>query len=308
MRNSREFPKWLNAPETKEKLKGKKVMMYCTGGIRCERATALLSQMERAEDELQTQGIYHVRGGIDRYLKTFPGGGYRKGRNYLFDLRGEQKPEEKPDEVVDQETTNACKDSYCCVCKAHYALYKGKHVCSNKECKVPVIVCDRCRKKAETELKGSLLCQLCERGHDLRALPLPDLVGQKRRLALAQGSDVNGAAKRAAKRDLEPARWVHVGKLPLTITADQVRAALAAGGSTVEWIADRDTGFFYGSAYVEFPTLEDAERAVERAREAPPRLGGRLSRVNFAPARAKDPARAGRVGERPPIPIAPGRA
>ena len=31
MRNSREFPKWLNAPETKEKLKGKKVMMYCTG-------------------------------------------------------------------------------------------------------------------------------------------------------------------------------------------------------------------------------------------------------------------------------------
>ena len=32
MRNSREFPKWLNAPETKEKLKGKKVMMYCTVG------------------------------------------------------------------------------------------------------------------------------------------------------------------------------------------------------------------------------------------------------------------------------------
>jgi predicted sulfurtransferase len=92
MRNSREFPKWLNAPETKEKLKGKKVMMYCTGGIRCERATALLSQMERAEDDLQTNGIYHVRGGIDRYLKTFPEGGYWKGRNYLFDLRGEQKP------------------------------------------------------------------------------------------------------------------------------------------------------------------------------------------------------------------------
>jgi predicted sulfurtransferase len=67
-------------------------MMYCTGGIRCERATALLSQMERAEDDLQTNGIYHVRGGIDRYLKTFPEGGYWKGRNYLFDLRGEQKP------------------------------------------------------------------------------------------------------------------------------------------------------------------------------------------------------------------------
>ena len=37
-------------------------MMYCTGGIRCERASALLSQMERATEELNTQGIYHVRG------------------------------------------------------------------------------------------------------------------------------------------------------------------------------------------------------------------------------------------------------
>ena len=31
MRTSQDFPKWLNAPETKEKLKDKTVMMYCTG-------------------------------------------------------------------------------------------------------------------------------------------------------------------------------------------------------------------------------------------------------------------------------------
>jgi predicted sulfurtransferase len=30
MRNSHEFPKWLNTPETKEKLKGKKVRIYTT--------------------------------------------------------------------------------------------------------------------------------------------------------------------------------------------------------------------------------------------------------------------------------------
>ena len=34
-----------------------------------------------------------MRGGVDRYLKTFPEGGYWKGRNYLFDLRGEQNAE-----------------------------------------------------------------------------------------------------------------------------------------------------------------------------------------------------------------------
>jgi hypothetical protein len=32
MRKSTEFPCWLDKPETKEKLKGKQVLMYCTGG------------------------------------------------------------------------------------------------------------------------------------------------------------------------------------------------------------------------------------------------------------------------------------
>ena len=30
MRNSHEFPKWINAPETREKLQGKKVRIFCT--------------------------------------------------------------------------------------------------------------------------------------------------------------------------------------------------------------------------------------------------------------------------------------
>lgn len=34
MRKSTEFPVWLDDPNTREKLKGKQVLMYCTGGIR----------------------------------------------------------------------------------------------------------------------------------------------------------------------------------------------------------------------------------------------------------------------------------
>ena len=324
MRNSREFPKWLNKPETKEKLKGKKVMMYCTGGIRCERATALLSQMERAEETLETQGIFHVRGGIDRYLKTFPQGGYWKGRNYLFDLRGEQKAEEKDEHIVERET-----GSVCCVCKSPYALYKGKHVCADKECKVPVIVCERCRGRAEGELKHALRCPLCEAGVSLRDLPLPDLVAQKRKLALdgnrertsRSGGSADDRAGKKPRRRLDAARWVHVARLPLAVTASDVRLALAgvergkgapaavskhAGGDTVEWIADKTTGFFYGSCYVEFPSEEDAKTCVARCAEAPPRIGKKSARVNFAPARAKDASRAGHAGDRPPVPIAPG--
>ena len=76
MRNSIEFPKWLNSQETKKKLAGKKVLMYCTGGIRCERATALLNQMSAVGDDLNLKGVYHCRGGIERYVKTYAEGGY----------------------------------------------------------------------------------------------------------------------------------------------------------------------------------------------------------------------------------------
>ena len=64
MRNSIEFPKWLTSDETQKQLTGKKVLMYCTGGIRCERATALLNQMSTVSEQLKPQGVYHCRGGI----------------------------------------------------------------------------------------------------------------------------------------------------------------------------------------------------------------------------------------------------
>ena len=35
--------------------------MYCTGGIRCERASALLDQMETATSDLKTEGVFMVR-------------------------------------------------------------------------------------------------------------------------------------------------------------------------------------------------------------------------------------------------------
>jgi UPF0176 protein len=58
----RDFPAWFRA-HREELLEGKKrVAMFCTGGIRCEKSTSFL----RAEgiDE-----VYHLRGGILRYLE-----------------------------------------------------------------------------------------------------------------------------------------------------------------------------------------------------------------------------------------------
>ena len=80
---------------TKDTPKNTPIMTYCTGGIRCERASALLTQMADAAEDVKPKDIVMVRGGIERYLQTFPTGGYWRGSNFLFDRRFEQRPESK---------------------------------------------------------------------------------------------------------------------------------------------------------------------------------------------------------------------
>lgn len=59
----REFPDYV--AENLDKEKHKKVAMYCTGGIRCEKSTAFLK--EQGFDE-----VYHLEGGILKYLEEVP--------------------------------------------------------------------------------------------------------------------------------------------------------------------------------------------------------------------------------------------
>ncbi|UBV41619.1 rhodanese-related sulfurtransferase [Deinococcus taeanensis] len=59
----REFPAWLDAHEAE--LRGRRVAMFCTGGIRCEKSTSLLR--ERGFED-----VFHLRGGILQYLEDVP--------------------------------------------------------------------------------------------------------------------------------------------------------------------------------------------------------------------------------------------
>ena len=59
----REFPKWVE--DNRENLKKPKVAMFCTGGIRCEKASSFMKQ-NGFED------VYHLKGGILKYLETQP--------------------------------------------------------------------------------------------------------------------------------------------------------------------------------------------------------------------------------------------
>ena len=79
MRRSTEFPKWVD--DNVEQLKGKKVLMYCTGGIRCERASAYLVEKGLTD-------VNQLEGGIHNYLEKYEDdGGHWVGANYTFDRR-----------------------------------------------------------------------------------------------------------------------------------------------------------------------------------------------------------------------------
>lgn len=75
----REFPQYV--AEHLDPSKHKKVAMFCTGGIRCEKSTAYLK--EQGFDE-----VYHLHGGILQYLEDVPvEESLWQGECYVFDNR-----------------------------------------------------------------------------------------------------------------------------------------------------------------------------------------------------------------------------
>lgn len=75
----REFPEWVE--RNHNLLAGKKVAMFCTGGIRCEKATAYVRSLGLGE-------VYHLKGGILRYLEEVPAEeSLWRGECFVFDER-----------------------------------------------------------------------------------------------------------------------------------------------------------------------------------------------------------------------------
>ncbi len=62
IKNFREFKDV--APKELENVKDKKIVLYCTGGIRCEKASAYMK-------EQGFDNVYHVKGGIINYVNEF---------------------------------------------------------------------------------------------------------------------------------------------------------------------------------------------------------------------------------------------
>jgi UPF0176 protein len=75
----REFPEYVK--QNLDPAKHRKIAMFCTGGIRCEKSTAYLK--EQGFDE-----VYHLKGGILKYLEDVPEAASRwQGECFVFDNR-----------------------------------------------------------------------------------------------------------------------------------------------------------------------------------------------------------------------------
>ena len=109
--------------------KDKKVLMYCTGGIRCEKASAYMKHKG-------FDNVYHLEGGIIKYARDAKANNLDikfKGVNFVFD---ERLAERISDEVI--ATCHQCGEPF-----DHHTN------CLNLGCHILFIQCDKCKEKYE---------------------------------------------------------------------------------------------------------------------------------------------------------------
>lgn len=119
--NFRDFPDWFE--KNKDKLEGKRVITYCTGGIRCEKLSAYLVE-QGVEDVQQLHGGIHTYG-VDAGGKNF------EGTMYVFDNRIHVEVNS-----IDPSVISECEH-----CGKKVARYIN---CCNAECNKQFICCEEC--------------------------------------------------------------------------------------------------------------------------------------------------------------------
>jgi UPF0176 protein len=123
----RDYPKWLHEQNIDKK---QPILTYCTGGIRCEKLTALLLQ-EGFED------VYQLDGGIVNYSKDSVAKGEDfEGRCFVFDQRVSV-----PINFVNPSIVGSCRQ-----CDAPIETYVN---CANVDCNLLYFSCPSCELKHE---------------------------------------------------------------------------------------------------------------------------------------------------------------
>ena len=110
------------------KFKNKKIITYCTGGVRCEKASAFLK-------ENGFKNVFQLEGGILNYINQFPDKHF-EGRCFVFDNRMSIPSGENSKEI-----------SLCEICHVPSGRYVN---CVNMKCDKMFISCVDCSKKLKS--------------------------------------------------------------------------------------------------------------------------------------------------------------
>jgi UPF0176 protein len=122
----RELPEWIK--ENRQKFEGKKILTYCTGGIRCEKFSGFLKE-EGFED------VNQLHGGIINYSKNpLTQGQLYDGKCYVFDERISV-----PINKVEEKVVGKC--FYCGKQEDRYVN------CANPECNLQHVACPECEQE-----------------------------------------------------------------------------------------------------------------------------------------------------------------
>ena len=138
MKNFREWKKVVDS--NLQQYKDKTVVTYCTGGIRCEKASAYM--MERG-----FKNVYQLDGGIFNFIKQFPDP-YWEGGMFVFDERRVVNPNTK------EELIHIAKCRFCGKPTSYYIN------CHNVDCDRIIVSCHEC--KIENEYCCSNECRESE--------------------------------------------------------------------------------------------------------------------------------------------------
>ena len=131
------FREWPEAVESLKDFKDKTVVTYCTGGIRCEKASAYMV-------EKGFKDVYQLEGGIINFTKKFPDT-YWEGGIFVFDER----------RVVEPNSKNELKYiSSCYFCGEPASYYIN---CHNLDCDKIIVTCHKC--KADNDYCCSQECR-----------------------------------------------------------------------------------------------------------------------------------------------------
>jgi hypothetical protein len=229
-------------------------------------------------------------GGIDKYFKEFPDGGYWKGKNYVFDKRfahappavaastawkvdaatGESATESEGPETLESPKKSADILGKCECCAKPWDMFRGKRRCPT--CGVPSLICKECSEQEQRHNLKNVRCDLC----------VEQKIYSKRDFQAKEQREIQEYESRLKERGLLLPGKAGSGKTPIPPNPDQVTRLYLKnmckknmtedvlmdhipGITHIVWKLDHRSQAFLGSGWVEMETPDAAAIAVAKS-------------------------------------------